>query len=123
MAEGLRVRCRDGEGAHAPGRFASLLGAATLALTLVLAAPASAHDVPAAGPQCDEGTATFASRVLLFTETAGARSDAIPAGTAAICEAAGARGIAVDRTEDSSAFDEHLSTYDAVVFLHTTGDV
>ena len=90
---------------------------------LALAAPAAAHDIPAAGPQCDEDAALFPARVLLFTETAGARSDSIPAGVAAICEAAGSRGIAVDRTEDSSAFDEHLSGYDAVVFLHNTGDV
>ncbi|HZB76151.1 MAG TPA: ThuA domain-containing protein, partial [Solirubrobacteraceae bacterium] len=123
MAERLRLRCHDDRGARPSGRRLRHVCGAALALTLSLAAPAAAHDIPAAGPQCDEGTATFASRVLLFTETAGARSDAIPAATAAICEASGARGIAVDRTEDSTAFDEHLAAYDAVVFLHTTGDV
>jgi cytochrome c len=92
-------------------------------LVLIGAPAASAHDNPPAGPQCDEDTASFASRVLLFSETAGPRSDAIPAAKAAICEAAGGAGIAVDHTEDSTAFDAHLTDYDAVVFLHTTGDV
>ena len=56
----------------------------------------------AAGPQCDEDTAAFASRVLLFSETAGPRSDAIPAAKAAICEAARGAGIAVDHTENGT---------------------
>ena len=108
MADRVQVRCHDVRERRRSIRR-SLWCICTCALTLGLAAPAAAHDIPAAGPQCDEDVATFASRVLLFTETAGARSDAIPAATAAICEVAGARGIAVDRTEDSSAFDAHLS--------------
>jgi hypothetical protein len=50
---------------------------AALALALIGAPPASAH------------------------EAAGPRSDAIPAAKAAICEAAGGAGIAVDHTEDA----------------------
>ena len=122
MADRVQVRCHDVR-ERPRSVWRSLWCICTCALTLGLAAPAAAHDIPAAGPQCDEDVATFASRVLLFTETAGARSDAIGAATAAICEVAGARGIAVDRTEDSGAFDSHLSAYDAVVFLHNTGDV
>src|ERR671914_1510642 len=116
---------RDARRAGPPRRSVGRLLLFALVVMLVLsgAPAASAHDSPAAGPQCDEDTASFASRVLLFSETAGPRSDAIPAATAAICEAAGGAGIAVDHTEDSTAFDAHLADYDAVVFLHTTGDV
>src|ERR687893_1161462 len=116
---------RDARRAGSPRRSVGRLLLFALVVMLVLsgAPAASAHDSPAAGPQCDEDTAAFASRVLLFRETAGPRSDAIPAAKAAICEAAGGAGIAVDHTEDSTAFDAHLADYDAVVFLHTTGDV
>ena len=56
--------------------------------------------------------------------TAGFRHDSIPNGVAAI-EALGERfGFEVDNTEDPGVFtDANLAQYDAVVFLHTTGNV
>ena len=63
-------------------------------------------------------------RVLAFTKTAAFRHDSIPAAVAALRELGTANGIAVDATEDGSAFtDARLARYDAVIFLLTTGDV
>ena len=63
-------------------------------------------------------------RVLVFSKTAGFRHTSIPAGVRAIRELATRAGLAVDATEDSSAFtDTNLRRYAAVVFLLTTGDV
>jgi type 1 glutamine amidotransferase len=63
-------------------------------------------------------------RVLVFTKTAGFRHDSIPDAIAAVRAIGAADGFAVDATEDASRFDDAtLATYDAVVFLSTTGDV
>jgi cytochrome c len=65
-----------------------------------------------------------AFRVLAFSRTAAFRHDSIPAGVAALQELGAEHGFAVDATEDPAAFtDSNLATYDAVVFLSTTGDV
>ena len=93
--------------------------AATAALALgallapaALASPASADFVP------DE------FKVLLFSKTAGFRHDSIPAGIAAIEKLGAEHGFAVDKTEDSTAFnDANLARYKAVIWLSTTGDV
>ena len=63
-------------------------------------------------------------RILVFSKTAGFRHQSIEAGIAAIRKLGGENGIAVDATEDASAFtDANLKKYNAVVFLSTTGDV
>jgi cytochrome c len=63
-------------------------------------------------------------RILVFTKTAGFRHASIPAALRAIRELAAPAGLAVDATEDASAFtDSRLRRYRAVVFLMTTGDV
>lgn len=63
-------------------------------------------------------------RVLVFTKTAGFRHASIPAGVRALRELGSKAGLAMDVTEDASAFkDANLRRYRAVVFLLTTGDV
>jgi type 1 glutamine amidotransferase len=83
------------------------------ALFLGVTPAASPEGAPAAGP-----------RILVFTKTTGFRHDSIPAAIKAVRELGSANGLAVDATEDSTAFsDGNLARYDAVVFLLTTGDV
>ncbi|WP_067509782.1 ThuA domain-containing protein [Actinoplanes sp. TFC3] len=60
--------------------------------------------------------------VLVFSRTAGFRHDSIAAGTQAIRELGAANNFTVTATEDPAAFAD-LSSYEAVVFLNTTGDV
>ncbi|MEV5608632.1 ThuA domain-containing protein [Streptomyces sp. NPDC052225] len=63
-------------------------------------------------------------RVLVFSKTAGFRHDSIPEGIAALKELGAASKLAVDATEDATAFTPgNLARYKAVVFLSTTGDV
>ena len=65
-----------------------------------------------------------AERVLVFSKTAGYRHPSIPDGLAALRELGAAHDVAIDATEDAAWFtEERLATYDAVVFLSTTGDV
>lgn len=67
---------------------------------------------------------TADERVLVFSKTAGFRHDSIPEGIAAIEQLGSENGFSVDATEDAGEFTpEKLATYDAVVFLSTTGDV
>ena len=62
--------------------------------------------------------------VLVFSKTAGFRHDSIPAGIEAIEQLGAEHNFAVDATEDAEAFtDDNLASYDAVVWLSTTGDV
>jgi type 1 glutamine amidotransferase len=76
----------------------------------VFAAPAVAADGP--------------YDVLVFSRTAGFRHDSIPAGIQAIRELGAANGFTVTATEDPAVFTPaSLDTYEAVVFLSTTGDV
>ncbi|HKH94234.1 MAG TPA: ThuA domain-containing protein, partial [Gemmatimonadaceae bacterium] len=70
------------------------------------------------------GTRQPASRILVFSKTAGFRHQSIEAGIAAIKKLGQENAIAVDATEDAAAFtDANLKSYRAVVFLSTTGDV
>ncbi|MFN2385701.1 MAG: ThuA domain-containing protein [Thermoanaerobaculia bacterium] len=63
-------------------------------------------------------------RVLVFSKTAGFRHSSIPEGIAAISRLGRSHRFGVDSTEDSAVFeDSRLAAYDAIVFLHTTGDV
>jgi type 1 glutamine amidotransferase len=63
-------------------------------------------------------------RILVFSRTAGFRHAAIEPGIAAFERLAAEHGFQLDATEDPAVFNAaDLSTYDAVVFLLTTGDV
>jgi cytochrome c len=108
----------------APAAGATFICAIVLALAGAGTAQAQAQDIPAAGAACDESSGTWQKRVLAFGKTAGARNEAaITAARGAICETAGGAGIAVDYSEDANALQQHLAGYDAVVFLHNTGDI
>ncbi|MFZ3567137.1 ThuA domain-containing protein [Streptomyces sp. BH097] len=93
------------------------IGLATAAAALLiggLTAPATS------APQGAEAR----DRVLVFSKTAGFRHDSIPEGIAALKELGAADRLAVDTTEDATAFTPgNLARYKAVVFLSTTGDV
>ena len=63
-------------------------------------------------------------RLLVFSKTGAFRHASIPAAITALRVLAASQGVAVDFTEDASAFtDTNLSRYDAVVFLLTTGEI
>ncbi|OON80883.1 ThuA domain-containing protein [Streptomyces tsukubensis] len=82
--------------------------------------------VPATGAQATPGPGTEADpfQVLVFSKTAGFRHDSIPAGIQALTELGTEGDFTVTATEDAAAFTPaNLSTYEAVVFLSTTGDV
>ena len=98
------------------GATACLLAVAT---ALIAASGAAAQGLPPAGEACDGDAA---NRVLLFGE--GADPAVRDPGRTAVCEAAGAAGIAVDYSDDSSVFSAAgLADYDAVTFLANTGDI
>src|SRR5205085_1910260 len=71
-----------------------------------------------------EAAAASAYDVLGFSETAGVRHDAIPAGIQAIRDLGAANNFTVTATEDATQFSTaNLARFEAVVFLSTTGDV
>ncbi|WP_162150300.1 ThuA domain-containing protein [Asticcacaulis sp. AC460] len=94
-------------------------------LILVLAALAVAFAAWAAkGPARATAKPLMGAQVLVFSKTAGFRHDSIPTGQAALKDLAQKQGFSVTVTEDASVFtDDNLKTYDAVVFLNTTGDI
>jgi cytochrome c len=93
-----------------------------LGLMLVLAVLAVAFAAWAATRA--PGAALKGAQVLVFSKTAGFRHDSIPTGQAALRDLAQKQGFSVTVTEDASVFtDDNLKTYDAVVFLNTTGDI
>ncbi|MES2920871.1 MAG: ThuA domain-containing protein [Verrucomicrobiota bacterium] len=62
--------------------------------------------------------------MLLFTKTGGFRHDSIPAGITAIQQLGTAHHFTVVQTEDAAQFTAaSLATYDAVIFLHSTGEL
>ncbi len=64
------------------------------------------------------------ANILVFSKTAGFRHDSIPAGIKALQELAREHKFNVVATEDSSQFsDENLRSFNAVIFLNTTGNV
>lgn len=70
------------------------------------------------------GVAHATGRALVFTKTAGFRHDSIPSGLAMLQELRSTANLEIEATEDAESFTpETLSTYDAVVWLNTTGDV
>ena len=83
---------------------------AVLLVVVSLAAPAMA----AAGEP---------TRILVFSRTTGFRHDSIEPGVAAIEDLGKEHGFSVTATEDPAVFAAaKLRTYDAVVFLSTTGN-
>jgi type 1 glutamine amidotransferase len=63
-------------------------------------------------------------RLLVFSKTAGFRHGSIEPGVAALESLAAGNGMTVTASEDSAVFtDESLASYDAVIFLSTTGDI
>jgi type 1 glutamine amidotransferase len=102
-----------------PTRRAVRRGLTALALTLSCALAA-----PATTAQADEDDARAAFDVLVFSRTAGFRHDSIPAGIDALRALGTQADFSVTATEDPAAFTPaNLATYEAVVFLNTTGDV
>jgi cytochrome c len=96
-------------------------GRSLVALSVVLLGCLSG--VTSASAQTPEPPAAERS-VLVFSKTAAFRHGSIPAGIDAIRELGVEHGFDVDVTEDAGAFTaENLATYDAVVWLSTTGDV
>ncbi|MBW8882227.1 MAG: ThuA domain-containing protein [Asticcacaulis sp.] len=64
------------------------------------------------------------AQVLVFSKTAGFRHASIAKGQQTFQSLARQNGFSVTFTEDAGQFrDDILKTYDAVVFLNTTGDV
>ncbi|RPK84498.1 Trehalose utilization protein [Streptomyces sp. ADI97-07] len=62
--------------------------------------------------------------ILLYTRTTDYRHASIPAGIAAFRELGADQGFTVDATERPDVFEgDGLASYDAVVFLSTSGDV
>jgi type 1 glutamine amidotransferase/glucose/arabinose dehydrogenase len=63
-------------------------------------------------------------KVLVFSKTAGFRHDSIGAGVEAMKKLAAQKGFSVTHTEDANVFlSPELGSYDAVMFLSTTGDI
>ncbi|WP_330447818.1 ThuA domain-containing protein [Streptomyces anulatus] len=75
-------------------------------------------------PGVQSAAAADPYQVLVFSKTAGFRHDSIPAGITALQQIGAANEFTVTATEDATAFTPaNLATYEAVVFLSTTGDV
>ena len=72
-----------------------------------------------------DSAVSFGYEVLVFSRTEGFRhADQITAGQTAIQQLGAANGFTTTLTEDPAAFTaSNLATYEAVVFLNTTGDV
>ena len=81
------------------------------ALLLGIFSAACKPDAPPAPPG--------ATRVLVFSKTAGYRHESIEAGKAALMRLGAANNFAVDTTEDASRItEESLKRYAAVIFLN-----
>ncbi|TDL25606.1 class I glutamine amidotransferase-like protein [Rickenella mellea] len=64
------------------------------------------------------------ARILLYTATADYRHDSIPTAINMLQATGPSIHVQFDATEDKSKFtDENLSNYDAVMFVHNTGEV
>ena len=86
------------------------------ALLLGIFSAACKPDAPPAPPG--------ATRVLVFSKTAGYRHESIEAGKAALMRLGAANNFSVDTTEDASRITEDsLKRYAAVIFLNSTGNI
>lgn len=72
----------------------------------------------------EEKNKTEPARVLIFSKTEGFRHNSIPDGINAINKLTTENDFTVAATEDASQFsDENLQSFEAVIFLNTTGDI
>ncbi|WP_433527959.1 ThuA domain-containing protein [Micromonospora sp. CA-263727] len=95
-------------------RWLALFAGAVLTAPLLTAVPATAHP----GHEHDD------TSVLVFHKTAGERRDSINKGISAIRTLGSNNDFTVDVTQAATAFTaENLASYDAVIFLNTTGEV
>jgi cytochrome c len=91
------------------------IAASALVATTIGAAAVASTDVSAKQEPFD---------VLVFSRTAGFRHSSIQPGIDAIEELGADNDFTVDTTEDPADFTpENLAQYEAIVFLHTTGNV
>ncbi|KAF8575170.1 hypothetical protein K439DRAFT_765210 [Ramaria rubella] len=64
------------------------------------------------------------AKVLIFSRTVDFRHDSIPTAINALKQQGPSHNIQFDNTEDQTLFtDSNLSQYDAIIFLHNTGQV
>ncbi len=90
---------------------------ATIRLTLLLVTLAASH--PAASLYAGESL-----DLLVFSRTEGFRHPSIEDGVAMLTAIAAEEGATLERTEETDLFTPaSLATYDAVIWLSTTGDV
>lgn len=121
---------------HRPFALLAVILATVLSLALVMAAhsaqkrhgakrhKARAHATAPASPPTPAVTSLKGAQILVFSKTAGYRHASIEKGQATLQALAKQDGFSVTLSEDPALFrDEVLKTYDAVVFLNTTGDV
>lgn len=67
---------------------------------------------------------TLERKLLVFTKTEGYRHASIPDGIEAIRQLAADHNRVADHTEDASIFtSDSLDSYEAIIFLNTTGDI
>ena len=87
--------------------------------------PKHADKITASLPAKAPAKPKTARKVLVFSKTAGFRHGSIPTGVEAMKQLGKATGaFEVTATEDDSFFEpDKLKTFDAVVFLNTTGEV
>src|SRR5689334_20191989 len=99
------------------GKTRPVVAGRVLVAAAVLLAGTACGD-PATPPAKDR------PRILVYSRTTGFRHASIADGVAAVRSLGATAGFDVDATEDPAAFTaSRLSTYAAVVFLSTTGDV
>jgi cytochrome c len=96
-----------------------------LLLWLVLWISCLATVLPAMGQdeaRADAGVDVF--KVLVYSRTGGFRHGSIPVGIEAVRSLGEANNFSVEATEDPARFnDDDLASFDAVVFMNTTGDI
>src|SRR5690348_1862409 len=97
---------------------------------LVQSSSTTSSRISCSGQQANPGdnctptaSASSSGRLLVFSKTGGFRHASIKDGKIALQKLATEHSFRVDFTEDSSVFiDAHLSQYNAVIFLMTTGN-
>lgn len=86
--------------------------------------PAATAEQASGAHKENAGEPLRGANILVYSRTAGWRHDSIPAGVAMFDALSAQYGFKVVATEDPTVFsDEQIGSYDAVVFLNTTGDV
>jgi type 1 glutamine amidotransferase len=121
-------------GSHKPWRYFNysvLILSTIFGLSVLLSCQGvDAGQLPAASPRAGAAPRTSPTQeqprfsVLVFSKTGGFRHDSIDEGIAAIDALGAAHQFQVDTTEDAAMFtDTQLASYQAVIFLNTTGEI